>query len=145
MVDEDVRKTVVITKTRFFEWNIMPFKLKNATNTFSKAMAKLFKEWSEQFKFFFVDDVNVHNSDWNERLEHLKLVFERLRFVKLKLNLGKCCFGVREIVFLGHGVDEQGSRLDPTKVCVVFNFLIPSSIMNVWAFLGFTRYYRTFI
>jgi hypothetical protein len=49
MVDEDVRKTVVITKTRFFEWNIMPFKLKNATNTFSKAMAKLFKEWSEQF------------------------------------------------------------------------------------------------
>jgi hypothetical protein len=92
-VDEDVRKTVIITKTRFFEWNIMPFKLKNATNTFFNTMAKIFKKWSDQFLKFFVDDVNVHNSDWNERLEHLKLVFERLRFVKLKLNLGKCCFG----------------------------------------------------
>ncbi len=92
-----------------------------------------------------MDDVNIHNSDWSKHLEHLKLVFKRLRSIKLKLNLEKCSFGVREIAFLRRVVNEQGSRPDPTKVRVIFNFLIPSSIMNVQAFLGITRYYKTFI
>ncbi len=33
-------------------------------------------------------------------------------------------------------VNEQGSKPYPTKVCVISKFSIPSSIMNVWAFLG---------
>jgi len=63
-----------------------------------------------------VDDVNVCNSDWSEHSGHLKLVYEKLRFVKLKLNLGKYYYGVWEIVFLGHVVNEQGSRLYPTNL-----------------------------
>jgi hypothetical protein len=42
MVDENVWKIVVITKTRFFEWNVMLFGLKNTTSTFSKTMEKIF-------------------------------------------------------------------------------------------------------
>ncbi len=63
MADEDVYMIVVVIKTRLFEWNVMPFKLKNATNTFSMPMAKVFKKWSDQLLKFFMDDVNVHNSD----------------------------------------------------------------------------------
>jgi hypothetical protein len=124
MVDEDVLKTIVITKTRFFKWNVMPFILKNKTSTFSRTMAKIFKEWTDQFLKIVVDDVNVHNSDWSEHLENLRLVFERPRFVNLKLNPRKCCVGVWEIVFLGHVVNEHGSRPYPTKVCVVSNSFI---------------------
>jgi hypothetical protein len=107
-------------------------------------MVKVFTEWTNQFFNFFVDDVNIHNSDWSEHLEHLILVFKRLRSIHLKLNPGKCCFGVRNIVFLGHVVNEQ-IKLNPTKMCVVSNFFIPSSITNVWAFMGFIKYYKTFI
>jgi hypothetical protein len=34
MVDEDIRKTIVITKFGLFEWKVMPFGLKNATRIF---------------------------------------------------------------------------------------------------------------
>jgi hypothetical protein len=40
MVDEDVHKIVVITKTRLLEWNVMPFGLKNATSTFPRPWHK---------------------------------------------------------------------------------------------------------
>jgi len=43
MVDEDVHKIIIITKTRFFEWNVMPFTLKNGTNTFFRTMLEVFK------------------------------------------------------------------------------------------------------
>jgi hypothetical protein len=53
----------MITKSKLFEWNVMPFGLKNATSIFSYTMAKVFKGWINQFLNIFVDDVNIHNSD----------------------------------------------------------------------------------
>ncbi len=58
-----------------------------------------------------MDDVNIHNNDWNDHLEHLRLVLEKLKSVNLKLNLGKCCFGTRGVTFLRHVVNQHGFRL----------------------------------
>jgi hypothetical protein len=49
MAFDDVKKTTMITKSSLYEWNMMPFELKNATNTFSHTMANIFKEWTSQF------------------------------------------------------------------------------------------------
>jgi hypothetical protein len=38
----------------------------------------------------FVDDFNVHNESWEEHLQHLNVVFFKLKEVNLKLNLNKC-------------------------------------------------------
>lgn len=78
MLDKDVRKTIMIIKSRMFEWNVMPFGLKNVTSIFFCTMAEVFKGWTNQFPKIFVDDVNIHNSDWNDHLDHLRLVFEIL-------------------------------------------------------------------
>jgi len=85
-----------------------------------------------------VDDVNVHSSYWRDHLNHLKMVFDKLRFVNLKLNSKKCYFGTKEITFLNRVVDQQGSRPNPAKIHVVSKFPILLSITNVRSFLGFT-------
>jgi len=46
MAPEDVKKTAMITKSGLYEWNVMPFGLKNAISTFSRTMADIFKEWT---------------------------------------------------------------------------------------------------
>jgi hypothetical protein len=74
MAPDDVKKTIVITKSGFYEWNVMPFGLKNATSTFSRTMVDIFKEWSNQFVKVFVDDLNIHSGTWNEHLCHIRLV-----------------------------------------------------------------------
>jgi len=79
----------------------MPFRLKNATRTFSRTIVEVFKDWTNQFLKVFVDDVNIYSRTWEEELTHLKVVLTRLREVNLKLNLGKCSFGAQHIVFLG--------------------------------------------
>jgi len=35
MALDDVKKTTVITKSSLYEWNVLPFKLKNVISTFS--------------------------------------------------------------------------------------------------------------
>jgi hypothetical protein len=119
MAPKDVKKTTVITKSALYEWNVMPFGLKNAISTFSRTMADIFKEWTNQFVKVFVDDVNIHIGTWNEHLYHIRPVPQKLKGVNFKLNPSKCCFVSRSITFLGHVVDNVGSQLDPMKITIV--------------------------
>jgi hypothetical protein len=113
MALEDMRKTTLITKSRLYDWTVMPFGLKNATSTFMRTMTEVFKDLGDTFLKVFVDDLNVHSEKWQDHLQHLGAVFSRLREVNLKLNPSKCCFASGNIVFLGHVVSKEGTRPDP--------------------------------
>ncbi len=145
MAPEDMGKTVLVTKSGLFEWTVMPFGLKNATSTFTRTMTEVFKDVGSSFLKIFVDDLNVHNGEWQEHLQHLGVVLSRLREVNLKLNLSKCCFVAGSVVFLGHVVSKEGTRPDPGKVEAVWGFPKPTSITNVRSFLGLTGYYRKYV
>jgi hypothetical protein len=145
MAPEDVGKTTLITKSGLYDWNVMPFGLKNATSTFTRTMVKIFKDLGDLFLKVFVDDLNIHSVEWNDHLQHLDTVLSRLREVNLKLNPSKCCFAAGSIVFLGHVVSKEGTRPDPNKVDAVRKFPVPTTVMNVISFLGLTGYYRKYI
>lgn len=41
-----------------------------------------------------------------EHEKHLRVVFQRLRDFRLRVNLDKCKFGVMELEFLGHLINS---------------------------------------
>jgi hypothetical protein len=43
----DVKKIAIITKYGLYDWNVMPFRLKNATRMFSRTMVEMFKDWMD--------------------------------------------------------------------------------------------------
>ncbi|CAJ0636703.1 6842_t:CDS:2 [Entrophospora sp. SA101] len=55
-------------------------------------------------------------SSFEEHLEHLEIVFSRLRQAGLKLGKDKCSFAKTQLEFLGHIVGRDGLQLDPKKV-----------------------------
>jgi hypothetical protein len=145
MASEDVKKTTLITKTGLYDWTVMPFGLKNATSTFSRTMAEVFKNLGSRFLKVFVDDLNVHSESWGEHLRHLDKVLCRLREVNLKLNPNKCCFAKKAITFLGHMVSKEGIQPDPGKIQAVLHFPPPRNVTNVRSFLGLTGYYWKYV
>jgi hypothetical protein len=145
MALEDMRKTVLTTKSRLYDWTVMPFGLKNATSTFTQTMSEVFKDLGDKFLKVFVDDLNVHSENWEDHLQHLGAVLSRLREVNLKLNPSKCCFAAESIVFLGHVVNKEGTKPDPGKIAAVLRFPEPKTVTNVRSFLGLTWYYQKYI
>ncbi len=145
MAPENMKKTALITKSGLYEWSVMPFGLKNATSTFTRTMFEVFKDLGDKFLKVFVDDLNVHSENWEDHLQHLGVVFSRLKEVNLKLNPGKCCFAAKSIVFLGHVVSREGTKPDPGKIDAVLRFPAPKTVTNVRSFLGLTGYYRKYI
>ncbi|CAG8443213.1 13983_t:CDS:2 [Dentiscutata heterogama] len=88
----------------------MPFGFCNALGTFQKLMDKILRECNETFAIIYLDDINIYSSLFKDHLEHLKIVFHKLKEAELKLNLEKCTFLKSEINYLGYIINKEKSK-----------------------------------
>lgn len=61
MNSKNVKKFALIMKSRLYKWLVIPFSVKNATNTFLRTMTKIFANWMQKLLKVFMDDLNIHN------------------------------------------------------------------------------------
>jgi hypothetical protein len=79
-------------------------------------MNKVFMEYLDKFVVVFIDDILVFSKTEEERVEHLRLVLQKLREHQLYAKRSKCEFWLKEVSFLGHVVSNGGISVDPSKV-----------------------------
>ena len=89
----------------------------------------------------YLDDVIVIGCIFEEELEQLKEMFERLARVGLQLKPKKCLIFLKWVPYLGHVVSEEGIAAEPEKVDQVCT----CPIKEIKSFLGLASYYRRFI
>lgn len=87
--------------------------------------------WTYQLYFVYLDDIIVFGSIFDQKLENLKLVFERIRAANLKLNPDKCELFLTKVKFLVHIVSSEGISNDTEKVEAVKGLPIPTNIKQV--------------
>ena len=87
----------------------------------------------------------VFSPDIISHLEHLRLLFERLRTADLKLKEVKCNFLKRHIQYLGHVVLGEGITPLPEKLDSIQKMLPPKTPKEIKQFLGLIGYYRKFV
>lgn len=140
VAEEDRHKTACRALGSLFEFCRLPFGLCNGPATFSQLISRCFGDINHMGVVLFLDDLLVYGRNFEETVDYLCLVFERLR----KLNSSKCCLFQEEVVYLGH-VSRSGIQTDPKKIKAVVKFRTPSSVKDVRSFLGLCSYYRKFI
>ena len=87
ITEQDKVKTAFRTSSgQLFEFNQVPFGLCNAPATFSRLMDRVLAGLHWETCLFYLDDIIVFSSTWEEHLARLREVFERLRHAKLKLG-----------------------------------------------------------
>ncbi|CAJ0644521.1 12712_t:CDS:2, partial [Entrophospora sp. SA101] len=142
---QDQPKTAYITEDGLYEFTVMPFGLSNAPASFQRMMDRVFKDYKGKFVNVYLDDITIYSQTFEEHLQHLQQVFDRLRAVDLKLGRDKCEFAKEELHLLGHIIGREGRKPDPAKVEAVQNWPTPKTVKDVWSFLGLASYYRKFI
>ncbi|MFN9938738.1 MAG: reverse transcriptase family protein, partial [bacterium] len=73
----DIAKTPIITPFGLYEFLRMGFGLRNAGNTFQRMMDRVTN--GLPFIFVYLDDIIVGSPDLASHLQHLQLLFQRLR------------------------------------------------------------------
>ena len=145
MKEEDIPKTAFATHRGLWEWICMPFGLTNAPATFQRMMNMVLHGLTWRFCLVYVDDIMVYSATFEEHLEHIQQVLDRLRAHNIRLHPGKCHFCQKETGYLGHVISADGVQVDHKKTDTIRTLKAPRSMKELRGFLGMTGYYRRFI
>ena len=171
----DICKTAITTPFGLFEFQRMPFGLRNAAQTFQRFMDQVLR--GLDFCYVYIDDVffiiiiiiklalqHAHiklrimtcastitlcmliaSHTPEEHKAHLRLVLQRFDQYGILVNPAKCVFGVSELHFLGHHVTPSGVSPLPTQVQTIRDFPQPNTLRKLREFLGLVNFYHRFI
>lgn len=145
MDDNDAPKTAFSTPYGHYEFNRMPFGLKNAPATFQRLMDLVLAGLQGIELFVYLDDIVLYASSLREHKIKFEKLAARLRQANLRLQPDKCEFLRREVTYLGHIISESGVKPDPQKIQAVKEFPQPTNAKGIKQFLGLAGYYRRFI
>ncbi|GBO17450.1 Transposon Ty3-I Gag-Pol polyprotein [Araneus ventricosus] len=142
---EDREKTAFTTRQGLWQFKVMPFGLCNAPATFERLMETVLRGLSSEVCLVYLDDIIIVGRTFEEHLNNLRKVFQRLQKANLKLNPKKCRFFQREVAYLGHVISAEGVKTDPEKIKAVVDWPRPDKIHDLRSFLGLCTYYRRFV
>ena len=145
MHENSIDKTAFRVPWGLFSFNRLPQGLCNSPCTFQRIMEAIFGDLNLSQVVLYLDDILVFSSTFDEHLERLGLVLERLICHGLKLKGTKCQLFRTEVKHLGHVVNGSGVTVDPEKVERVSSWPVPKTSDQLRSFLGLASYYRRFV
>lgn len=143
--EQDRSKTAFVTNRGLYEYTRLPFGVCNGPATFQRLMSIVLRGLVGEKCLVYLDDIIIFSKSFDDHLNDLRSIFDRLRQSGLTLKPTKCNFYQEKIDFLGHVVSADGVHVDSSKIDNVKNWPTPQSKSELKAFLGLAGYYRRFI
>ncbi|CAM4683658.1 unnamed protein product [Lepidochelys kempii] len=137
-------RSAFTTHVGLYEFNVLPFGLRNAPATFQRLVDGLLAGLGE-YAVAYLDDVAIFSDSWAEQLEHLQKVFECIREAGLTVKAKKCQIGLNRVTYLRHQVGQGNINPLQAKVDAIQKWPDPKSKKQVQSFLGLSGYYRLFV
>jgi len=141
---EDRHKTAFLTKYGLFQHVRMAQGLCNAPATFQRVMHLVLRGLTWNKALVYLDDI-VLGKTFEESLENLEVVLQRIGAHNLKLKPKKCQLFCTQVQFLGRTVSRDGVAITNDHVECVLNWPIPKDQNELERFLGFVNYHRDFV
>lgn len=110
-----------------------------------RLMNEMLKEYIGKFVIVYLDDILIFSKTREEHFWHVRKVLEKLQQNKLLINLKKCTFLQKELIYLGYVIAENELKMDPEKVTAIINWPSPKNLFEVHSFHGLASFYRNFI
>jgi len=140
IAEDDKKKAAFSTPSGLYEFNYLPFGLCNAPASFQRLMDILLSG-----VLVYLDDILIYAKTYDQMLQRLTSIPDKLDKGGMKLKLSKCKFFQSEVTYPGHQITENGIRPDPEKLKAIKLLPTPKKTKDIKSFLGLISYYRKFI
>lgn len=131
-----------VTPDALLQYSVMAFGMRNAPATFQRLMNQVLSGVTNVE--VYLDDVVVFSNTWEEHLNQLYVIFDRLNKASLTLNLAKCEFAKATVTYLGKCVGQGQVKPVEAKIAAIVEFPMPTNKRELRRFLGMSGYYRSF-
>ena len=144
--ESDIEKTAFSTsKGGLYEYLVMPMGMCGSANSFQRCVELVFRGLNWRTLLVYMDDIICFGRTFEETLERLEEVFQRLVNANLKHKPKKCCLFQKDVSFLGYRVTAEGIMPEISKVEYIQAIPVPRNLTELRHFLGYLGYYRRFI
>jgi hypothetical protein len=127
-----------------YRWKRLPMGLKAAPHFFQKQMAStVLHGLLYSILEIYMDDLIVYASSFEDLLNRIEIVLQRLAKYNITINPNKCKIGMTEIQYLGFKIDSEGIMTLPEKTNKLLEFPLPQTNKMLHQFLGLASHFRT--
>ncbi|UYV85035.1 K02A2.6-like [Cordylochernes scorpioides] len=141
--EESQTLTTFITPFGRYKFKRLPFGISSAPEHFQKRMSAILR--GVNGVICHMDDILIFAKRKEEHDETLREVLRRLKNSGITLNKEKCQFGVSNVTFLGHYIDEHGIKADEKKVKAIAEMKPPTDVHGVQRFMGMVNFLGRFV
>ena len=137
---KDKYKTAFTIPFKHYEWNVMPFDLKNALSEFQNMMNDIFNPYTN-LSLVNIDDVLIFSNSFEHHFKHLEIFQKIVRKNGLVVSAPKIKLFQIMIRFLGFEI-YQGT-IKPIQMSIEFSSKFPDEIKDktqLQRFLGNLNY-----
>ena len=115
-----------------YEFLVMPFRLRNAQETFMCLMNNVLSKYLVEFIVIFMDNILIYSKTKEEHDEHLQIILQVLREHHLYAKFSKCEFYKDKIQYLGHVISKfEGISVDLNKIKAIIDWHVPKDVTDV--------------
>ncbi|EZG42664.1 putative enzymatic polyprotein [Gregarina niphandrodes] len=107
--------TAFITPIGLFEFNVIPFGVKNSPAEFQRAMDACFEPLLGDDAFCYMDDIVICGDDFESVLAKVELFLQQCRKSGFYLRLDKSEWFKHQVKYLGHVVGTDGIKVQEKK------------------------------
>jgi hypothetical protein len=125
--DHDRYKTDFTTPFGHYEWNVMPFGLKNAHSEFQNIMNDIFNPFT-YFTIVYIDDILIFSKSIEEHWKHLNSFLEIIKHSGLVVSAKKIKLFQTKIRFFGFDISE--GQIHPIDKVIQFADKFPNVIID---------------
>ena len=149
MHPDDCHKTAFACRFGLFEFTVSPFGLTNSPASFMRMQNRIFFDLVDQCVVYYVDDILIYSSTYEQHLQDIKEVFTRLEANKLHVKLSKCLFLKQELPFCGVNVSTEGFTIGDSAKQALCDYPMKEdnypANKYVQEFTGSVRFFQDFI
>ena len=128
----DQHKTAFTTPFGLYEYTRMPMGLASAPATFQCLMQATMSDFAFQFVLVYLDDLLVYSKTFDEHMEHLEQLLQRVTEAGLKLKASNCQFLRREVTCVRYTISADGWSCESGKVECVQNWPTPTTTTELF-------------
>jgi len=127
-----------------FSYKRLPQGLSTSATTAQRLIDRILRG-ANKWAGALLDDILIYSATWNEHLNHIRDVLQRLRAAGLTANIQKCTFASNDMEVLGHRVCDGKLMPSNEKVKAITEWKRPKNKTQLRSFLGTTNFFHAFI
>jgi len=143
LTPESCELTAFATPQGLMEFVRMPFGLVTACATYVRLMRMCLK--GLQNVSFYFDNILIYADTWEDHVNAVKSVLQRLREFNLTAQPSKCKIGLDSLEYLGYHLSGEDLRPQAPKLRAIQEISPPTSKKQLRSFLGLVSFYRKFV